>query len=142
MSMILLCSQTLWQPVINAIPGICLAIITLVSMYVILKNIIVPIIGDGRKHAIDIKNLQYSHEENLKKESFEQEKFWALFKQMTFPAEERIKELQNELEELKKQKTNLENSQGDLEKDKSEFEKILLEEKVKMYEEVIKVLGK
>lgn len=142
MKLFLLCHHTPWQPLINATPGICWAIIALVSLYVILKKIIVPIIGDGQKHAINIKNLQYSHEENLKKGSFEQEKFWALFKQMTGPAEEKIKDLQNELEDLKKKKADLENSQSELEKEKNEFEKTLLEEKVKIYEDVIKQLRK
>ena len=133
---------TVWSGVIDSIPTLCWAIVVIVTLYAILKRIIIPIIESYHGHILKLKQLQYAHEESLKKQSFEHEKFWALFKQMERPAEEKIKELQKELENLKRQKDNLEKGQSSLDKDKFEFEKKLLEEKVKIYEDIIKHCGK
>lgn len=129
---------TVWSGVIDSIPSLCWGIVALVALFIFFKKLVIPIIDSFQRHTISTKQLQYTHEENLKKESFEHEKFWALFKEIEHPAEE----LKNELESLRKRTTDLENGEKKLEKDKFEQEKTLLEEKLKIYEEFIKKIGR
>ena len=114
-----------WQPVVDAIPCICWGIIMLIALYLILKLIVFPL----------IKNR---HEMKMKDNSFKNEKYWAFYKKIEEPTEEKLSKLQNEVDELKKKEENLDKGKENLKKEKEEFEKQILEEKIKVYQEIIK----
>lgn len=114
-----------WQPVVDAIPCICWEIIMLIALYLILKLIVFPL----------IKNC---HEMKMKDNSFKNEKYWAFYKKIEEPTEEKLSKLQNEVDELKKKEENLDKGKENLKKEKEEFEKQILEEKIKVYQEIIK----
>ena len=91
MIMIILCSQTLWQPVINAIPGICWGIITFFFIYILFRYLIKPLIAN-------------CHERALKEQSFSHEKDWAKYNETKASTDENLKQ---QVKELKSERETL-----------------------------------
>lgn len=130
MSLLLCCGQNQtvtmdWSPIIKSAPCICWGIICLIALYFLLKYVAAPLIANW-------------HENWAKTQNFKQEKFWAYYKRMEKPIEDKLGKAQKELDELRQKEDGLDKGRSILEKERAEFDKKILEEKIKVYQEIIK----
>ena len=116
-----------WSPIINALPCIFWGIIALVALFFLLKYVVAPLIANY-------------HELNLKKETFNQEEFWAnrtLTKEMVEKLKLSPDEwLKNQMETLTE---NIDKIARELASKKDEEKKVIesLELRKKAYEQVL-----
>lgn len=102
-------------------------IITLVTIYMILKNICLPLFAQRL-------------EEKKKQKDFERELKWHLIKdtETSRKTKEDMQKCKDELDELKKKEKDLKAKTESMDKEKEEFEKDILEAKIKAYDEILK----
>lgn len=126
-SLSIVCCCIDWQPVINAIPCICLGIIALVALFFLLKFVVSPLIAN-------------SHERKEKAEAFEQEKFWYFQKELK---KDYQKELNDRIQKLEDEKMNL---SEDIDKEKKDRNETLKKERIQaehdFYEKILKTFYK
>lgn len=121
---ILLCQATSpWDSVIRSIPSLCWAIIVIVTLYLVLRYIVKPIIAN-------------CHEKAIKEQSFEHEKDWAGFNDTKASTDENLKKEKKELEtQIKNFQTDNQIMKKQLEIYKNFFDNLSLEIKLKKADE-------
>ena len=100
-----------YQPVINAIPGFLWGILGLILICVLVRHVVCPLIANY-------------HEVRLKKENFDQEKYWFFQKKLE---QDFKKELEDKINKLKTEKDDLAKQ---LKEEKENREKTLKKERL------------
>jgi len=112
MNILILCTGSVWQPVISAMPCICWGVMVLIALYMVLRYVASPLIAN-------------CHERKMKEATHKREKEWAEFKTTKASTDDalkkQVKELKEQVEELEKAKK------------AEEYNKGLLEKQLKMY---------